>query len=400
MWRPGHVGLGHLERLEHRFADVALAFHPGEPSDARPPATRIPHWSRCDVRRGARARRRPDRARMRATPGGRRSSPAGPPGRPPAGCPPRSPRARPWPSTPWSPRRGGTAGWCRRRRQARHGVPRRRWRRWRQASRPTSGRGAWRGRRWGHATRNEPPWRHTVPIPPIASQEPRMSFYDFDVRALDGSSADLHDYAGDALLVVNVASKCGLTPQYDGAREDSTSSYADRGFTRARRSRATSSWARSRARPRRSPTFCSTTYGVTFPLFEKIEVNGEDRDPLYAELTDDRRRRGRTPATSAGTSRSSWCRPPVRSWPASRRRSIPTRPRSSRRSRRNSRLSEPPGPALSPVRLAALPIARRGCARWSAGAGLPHRIDARGVGDGAGHRRRPPPYDEARPTVP
>ena len=57
------------------------------------------------------------------------------------------------------------------------------------------------------------------------------------------------------------------------------------GASRSSASRATSSAARSRARPRRSPTFCSTTYGVTFPMFEKIEVNGDGRHPLYQELT-------------------------------------------------------------------------------------------------------------------
>jgi glutathione peroxidase len=88
---------------------------------------------------------------------------------------------------------------------------------------------------------------------------------------------------GKAALVVNVASKCGLTPQYT-ALEQLQKTYGG-AASPSSASRATSSAARSRARAEEIETFCSTTYGVTFPLFEKIEVNGEDRHPVFTELT-------------------------------------------------------------------------------------------------------------------
>ena len=78
------------------------------------------------------------------------------------------------------------------------------------------------------------------------------------------------------------------------------------GASRSSASPATSSWARSPARPRRSQTFCSATYGVTFPLIEKIDVNGDDRHPIYAELTEVADAEGDA-GDITGTSRSSSC---------------------------------------------------------------------------------------------
>ena len=104
--------------------------------------------------------------------------------------------------------------------------------------------------------------------------------------------------------MVNVASKCGLTPQYDGL-ERLQKKYADRGFTVLGVPCNQFGGPGARHAPRRSRTFCSTTYGVSFPLLEKIEVNGEDRHPLYAELTEARPTPRARPATSSGTSRSS-----------------------------------------------------------------------------------------------
>ena len=111
-----------------------------------------------------------------------------------------------------------------------------------------------------------------------------MSIYDHPVTALDGSAADLHDYEGKVALVVNVASKCGLTPQYEGL-EQLQKSYGDQGFT-VLGFPCNQFLGQEPGTSEEIATFCSTTYGVTFPMFDKIDVNGEGRDPLYAELTE------------------------------------------------------------------------------------------------------------------
>jgi glutathione peroxidase len=110
-----------------------------------------------------------------------------------------------------------------------------------------------------------------------------MSFYEYPVTALDGSAADLSDHEGKALLVVNVASRCGLTPQYR-ALEELQESYADRGFS-VLGFPCNQFLGQEPGTAAEIAEFCSTTYGVTFPMFSKIEVNGDGRDPLYAELT-------------------------------------------------------------------------------------------------------------------
>ena len=109
-----------------------------------------------------------------------------------------------------------------------------------------------------------------------------MTIYDHDVKALDGSAADLSDHKGEALLIVNVASKCGLTPQYEGL-ERIHEQYKDRGFS-VLGFPCNQFMGQEPGSAEEIATFCSTTYGVTFPLFEKIEVNGDNQDPLYAEL--------------------------------------------------------------------------------------------------------------------
>ena len=118
---------------------------------------------------------------------------------------------------------------------------------------------------------------------------------------------------------MNVASKCGLTPQYEGL-EELHERYADRGFS-VLGFPCNQFLGQEPGTAEEIATFCSTTYGVTFPLFEKIDVNGEDRHPLYDELTQrPRHARTATPATSAGTSRSSSSPPDGESSPASTRR--------------------------------------------------------------------------------
>ena len=99
-----------------------------------------------------------------------------------------------------------------------------------------------------------------------------MAIYDVTPAALDGRPLDIDQVKGRATLIVNVASRCGLTPQYE-TLEKLQEQYQDRG-SQCLVSRATSSASKSRDLRTRSLTFCSTTYGVTFPLTEKIDVNG------------------------------------------------------------------------------------------------------------------------------
>ena len=110
-----------------------------------------------------------------------------------------------------------------------------------------------------------------------------MSIYDHDVSALGGGSADLHDYEGKVALVVNVASKCGLTPQYEGL-ERLQATYGDKGFT-VLGFPCNQFGEQEPGSAEEIKTFCSMTYGVSFPMFDKVEVNGDDRDPIYADLT-------------------------------------------------------------------------------------------------------------------
>ncbi|XVQ08740.1 glutathione peroxidase [Spirillospora sp. CA-255316] len=109
-----------------------------------------------------------------------------------------------------------------------------------------------------------------------------MSVYDVEIAGLRGGSADLAQYQGKTVLIVNVASKCGLTPQYTGL-ERLQERYADRGFT-VLGVPCNQFMGQEPGTPEEIAEFCSTTYGVTFPLTEKVEVNGEGRHPLYQAL--------------------------------------------------------------------------------------------------------------------
>jgi glutathione peroxidase len=111
-----------------------------------------------------------------------------------------------------------------------------------------------------------------------------MSIYDVAINALDGSPADLHDYDGKAVLVVNVASRCGLTPQYTGL-EQIHEQYAGRGFT-VLGVPCNQFGGQEPGTAEEIATFCSTSYGVTFPMTEKVDVNGDGRHALYQQLVD------------------------------------------------------------------------------------------------------------------
>ena len=108
-----------------------------------------------------------------------------------------------------------------------------------------------------------------------------MSLYDIPLTTLSGDDARLPE--GKALLLVNVASKCGLTPQYT-ALEELQKTYASRGFS-VLGFPCNQFLGQEPGTSEEIAEFCSATYGVSFPLFEKLEVNGEGRHPLFAELT-------------------------------------------------------------------------------------------------------------------
>ena len=110
-----------------------------------------------------------------------------------------------------------------------------------------------------------------------------MTLDDIALQTLDGADTSLGQYKGNALLLVNVASKCGLTPQYAGL-ERLQERYAQRGFS-VLGFPCNQFGGQEPGTAEEIQTFCSTTYGVTFPMFAKLEVNGQNRHPLYQQLT-------------------------------------------------------------------------------------------------------------------
>lgn len=110
-----------------------------------------------------------------------------------------------------------------------------------------------------------------------------MSITSTPLAHLDGTPGVLSAIDGKVALIVNVASKCGLTGQYEGL-EAMQKEFADRGFT-VLGVPCNQFKGQEPGSAEEIQTFCSTTYGVTFPLSEKIDVNGDDRHPLYAALT-------------------------------------------------------------------------------------------------------------------
>jgi len=110
-----------------------------------------------------------------------------------------------------------------------------------------------------------------------------MDIREIPLIAADGSSTSLAAYTDKVVLVVNVASRCGLTPQYE-TLEQLQRTYADQGFT-VLGFPCNQFGLGETGSKEKIQEFCSTTYGVTFPLMEKTKVNGGSRHPLYAELT-------------------------------------------------------------------------------------------------------------------
>ncbi len=117
-----------------------------------------------------------------------------------------------------------------------------------------------------------------------------MTVHDFTMTTIDGSERSLSDYAGKVLLIVNTASACGLTPQYEGleALYKANPDLVVLGFP------CNQFGAQEPGTEKEIALFCETQFSVTFPLFSKIEVNGSGTHPLYAYL------KAETPGTEQG----------------------------------------------------------------------------------------------------
>jgi len=109
-----------------------------------------------------------------------------------------------------------------------------------------------------------------------------MDLADIPLTRIDGSATAFAEYADRVVLVVNVASRCGLSPQYEKL-EQLQRTYGDRGFTVL--GFPSNQFLQELGSEEKIAEYCSATWGVTFPMFERVRVNGRSRHPLYAELT-------------------------------------------------------------------------------------------------------------------
>ena len=109
------------------------------------------------------------------------------------------------------------------------------------------------------------------------------SIYDFSLKDIDHKEVNLGQYRGKVVMVVNVASRCGYTPQYEGLQKVYLK-YKDRGFV-ILGFPANNFLSQEPGTDEEIKTFCSTKYSVTFPIFSKISVKGDDMHPLYKYLT-------------------------------------------------------------------------------------------------------------------
>lgn len=116
-----------------------------------------------------------------------------------------------------------------------------------------------------------------------AGKDKPSSVLDFSKKSIDGKTVDLASYKGDVLLIVNVASKCGYTPQYEGL-ESIFEKYKDQGF-KVLAFPANEFGKQEPGNDAQIKEFCTKNYGVTFPVFSKIVVKGDGIDPLYQFLT-------------------------------------------------------------------------------------------------------------------
>jgi len=116
------------------------------------------------------------------------------------------------------------------------------------------------------------------------AQAVQRSIYEIELPRLNGQEASLAEYRGKVVLAVNVASRCGFTPQYKGLQK-LYDTYSSRGFT-VLGFPCNQFLNEEPGTPEQIQEFCSLNYGVTFPLYAKLNVNGKDRHPLFSILTE------------------------------------------------------------------------------------------------------------------
>ncbi|TFV97877.1 glutathione peroxidase [Algoriphagus kandeliae] len=120
---------------------------------------------------------------------------------------------------------------------------------------------------------------------PVSTKTMESEFYNFKMKDLDGNEVDFNQFKGKKVLVVNVASKCGYTPQY-AALQELHENYGDKIQILA--FPANNFGGQEPGSNEEIKEFCSANYGVTFPVFEKISVKGFDKHPLYRWLSDEK----------------------------------------------------------------------------------------------------------------
>jgi glutathione peroxidase len=123
-----------------------------------------------------------------------------------------------------------------------------------------------------------------------------MDLTDIPVTTIDGESTTLAPYKGKVMLVVNVASRCGLAPQYEKL-EELQKTYGEKGFTVL--GFPSNQFLQELGKNDAIKEYCSTTWGVTFPMFDRIKVNGRNEHPLYSELK-------KTPDSDGKAGKVSW----------------------------------------------------------------------------------------------
>jgi glutathione peroxidase len=123
-----------------------------------------------------------------------------------------------------------------------------------------------------------------------------MGLSDIPLTRIDGSATSFGEYADRVVLVVNVASRCGLAPQYEKL-EQLQRTYGERGFTVL--GFPSNQFLQELGSEEKISEYCSATWGVTFPMFERVRVNGRSQHPLYAELT-------KTPDSEGKAGRVTW----------------------------------------------------------------------------------------------
>ncbi|WP_372806940.1 glutathione peroxidase [Pontiella sp.] len=121
-------------------------------------------------------------------------------------------------------------------------------------------------------------------FPSTAKEVPVKKLYDIEAKTIDGQTIKLEQYKGKTLLIVNTASKCGFTGQYEGLQK-LYESYQDKGFV-VLGFPSNDFLKQEPGTNEEIASFCQLNYGVTFPMFEKISVKGDGQHPLYAFLTD------------------------------------------------------------------------------------------------------------------